>query len=212
MKEKPYVREGSQPDKRWSPLLRGSLIHRYRILWDNNYWIQYGPWLAAPRSSAIFEAPRKIMVRQTGDSIIAVFVEGSFIARDNLHIILPNIENYRLEFLLGLLNSRLMDFAYSLMNPEKGEALAQVKKMHVEQLPIRSIDFSNHSDKALHDRMVQLVEQMLTLHKQLPNAKTGHDKTHIQRQIDATDRQIDKLVYELYELTEEEIAVVVGNS
>lgn len=67
MKEKPFVREGSQSDKSWSPLLRGSLIHRYRILWNNNYWIQYGPWLAAPRSAAIFEAPRKIMVRQTGD-------------------------------------------------------------------------------------------------------------------------------------------------
>lgn len=210
MKEKPFVREGSQPDKSWSPLLRGSLIHRYRMLWDNNYWIQYGPWLAAPRSAAIFEAPRKIMVRQTGDSIIATCIEDGFIARNNLHILLPNIENYSLEYLLGLLNSKLMDFVYSLMNPEKGEALAEVKKQHVEQLSIRTIDFSDPSDKALHDRMVQLVEQVLSLYKQLPNAKTGHDKTHLQRQIDASERQIDKLVYELYGLTEEEIAVVEG--
>jgi hypothetical protein len=36
-------------------------------------------------------------------------------------------------------------------------------------------------------------------------AKTGHEMTAIQRQIDATDRQIDQLVYELYGLTEEEI-------
>jgi len=58
--------------------------------------------------------------------------------------------------------------------------------------------------------MVQLVEQMLTLHKQIPNAKTSHDKTHLQRQIDATDRQIDRLVYELYGLTVAEISVVEG--
>jgi hypothetical protein len=58
--------------------------------------------------------------------------------------------------------------------------------------------------------MVQLVEQMLALHKQLPEAKTGHEQTMIQRRIDATDRQIDKLVYELYELTPEEIAIVEG--
>jgi len=51
---------------------------------------------------------------------------------------------------------------------------------------------------------------MRTLHKQLTEAKTGHEQTLIQRQIDATDRQIDKLVYELYELTEEEIAIVEG--
>jgi hypothetical protein len=58
--------------------------------------------------------------------------------------------------------------------------------------------------------MIQLVEQMLALHKQLAEAKTGHEQTMIQRQIDATDRQIDKLVYELYGLTPEEIAIVEG--
>ena len=51
-------------------------------------------------------------------------------------------------------------------------------------------------------------DQMLDLHKQLAAAKTPADKTAIQRQIDATDRQIDQLVYELYGLTDEEIAIV----
>lgn len=49
---------------------------------------------------------------------------------------------------------------------------------------------------------------MLELHKQLAAAKTAHAKTAIQRQIDATDRQIDHLVYELYHLTDEEIGIV----
>ncbi|MCK4340341.1 MAG: hypothetical protein KAY37_01285 [Phycisphaerae bacterium] len=51
---------------------------------------------------------------------------------------------------------------------------------------------------------------MLDLHKQLVATKTAHAKTSIQRQIDATDRQIDQLVYELYGLTDEEIAIVEG--
>jgi hypothetical protein len=58
--------------------------------------------------------------------------------------------------------------------------------------------------------MIALLDQMLELHKQLPEAKTGHEQTLIQRQIDATDREIDKLVYELYGLTPEEIAIVEG--
>ena len=58
--------------------------------------------------------------------------------------------------------------------------------------------------------MVELVDQMLELHKQLASARTDHEKTAIQRQIDATDRQIDQLVYELYGLTEEEIKIVEG--
>ena len=37
-----------------------------------------------------------------------------------------------------------------------------------------------------------------------------HTKSLIQRQIDATDRQIDQLVYELYSFTKEEIKIVEG--
>ena len=49
---------------------------------------------------------------------------------------------------------------------------------------------------------------MLDRHKRLAVAKTPTDKTAIQRQIEATDRQIDQLVYELYGLTVDEIKIV----
>ncbi len=127
---------------------------------------------------------------------------------DNLHIILPGDENYNLNYILGIINSNLMDFAYSTMNPEKGEALAQVKKRHVEKLPIRNIDFSDPQDVARHDQMVNLVERMLDLNKRLSETKTSHEKNLLQRQIETTDKQIDRLVYEIYELTEEEIKIV----
>ncbi|MBW6512219.1 MAG: hypothetical protein K0A93_08940 [Desulfuromonadaceae bacterium] len=55
-----------------------------------------------------------------------------------------------------------------------------------------------------------LATQMLTLHQRLAAAKTEQDKTMLQREIAATDKQIDKLVYELYGLTAEEIALVEG--
>src|SRR5512136_1734484 len=58
--------------------------------------------------------------------------------------------------------------------------------------------------------MVSLVERMLKLHKDLPKARTAPDKTAIERQIAATDKQIDALVYELYGLTEEEIRIVIN--
>ena len=56
--------------------------------------------------------------------------------------------------------------------------------------------------------MVELVEGMLDLHKRLASARTAQDKTVIQRQIDAVDNQIDQLVYQLYNLTDEEIGIV----
>ena len=75
--------------------------------------------------------------------------------------------------------------------------LAQVKPTVLAQLPIRTITFSNKSDKSRHDRMVKLVEEMLELHKRLSAAKTPQEKTALERQITATDAQIDRLVYDL---------------
>ena len=88
-----------------------------------------------------------------------------------------------------------------------GRVFAQVKLSKVRQLPVRTIDLLLRTDKSCHDRMVEFVEGMLSLHKQLTSTKTAHAKTVIERQIDATDRQIDRLVYELYDLTDEEIAI-----
>lgn len=212
MKTKPFVKEGHRPDPEWSPLLRGSLINRYVNLWNNDYWILYGEWLAAPRNPAIFQAPLKIAIRQTGDSIIATIVESGFIARNNLHIILCKNNNYKYEYILGILNSSLMDLSYSIMNPEKGEALAEVKKRHVEILPIKEVNFENRSDVAVYEQIVNFVDKMLDLHKKLSAAKVPAEKTKIQRQIDATDNQIDRLVYKLYDLTPEEIEIVENSA
>jgi len=60
--------------------------------------------------------------------------------------------------------------------------------------------------------MVELVERMLDLNKNLTDTKTTHDQAMLKRQIDVTDRQIDQLVYQLYDLTPEEITIVEGNN
>ena len=73
---------------------------------------------------------------------------------------------------------------------------------------IRPIDPSDPADVARHDRMVSLVETMLDLNRRLAGARMGQDKIFISREIEATDARIDALVYELYGLSEEEIALI----
>ncbi|MDR0444121.1 MAG: hypothetical protein LBH44_12025, partial [Treponema sp.] len=197
------------PDNQWSPLLRGSLIHRYINKWNKNYWVKYGQWLAAPRDPAIFRAPEKLVIRQTGDSLIATYVKNGIICRDNLHIVINN-SDLNLFYLLAVINSKLLDFVYEIMNPEKGEALAQVKKSHVEQLPIPTLDLSKKNDKAKHDNLVSLVDKMLELKQKEATEPNQQQKTMISRQIDGVDKAIDTAVYELYNLTEDEIKVVEG--
>lgn len=203
--EKSFVAE-TKKNKTFRPLLRGSLMYKYKINWDNNYWISFGDWLAEPRYSANYDADEKIVIRQTGDSLVATLDTNQFIVRDNLYTIV-SVEKTNLRYVLALLNSKLLNWFYqTVLNPERGEALAQVKRGHLSQLPIRPINFFDPYDKALHDKIVSLVDQILELHKQHPN--TPHEQEILSREIKSVDRMIDELVYELYGLTAEEIKIV----
>ena len=112
------------------------------------------------------------------------------------------------KYILGLLNSTLLDFYLKNISTTMRGGFFRYFTQFVEQLPIRRIDFADRIDKGCHDKMVSLVERMLDHYKQLAAAKNPNDKTRLQREIDATDRQIDQLVYELYGLTEAEIKIV----
>ncbi len=147
-------------------------------------------------------------MRQTGDSLVATVDTQQYLCLNNMHVLVPKAVGLSPFYSLGIINSGLLNWYYHTLNPEVGEALAEVKKTNVAKLPIRTIDFSDPEDVARHDRMVGLVERMLALHEKLAEARIERERTVIGHQIQATDRQIDRLVYELYELTDEEIRIV----
>jgi len=115
------------------------------------------------------------------------------------------------KYLLGLLNSKLITFYYSKKSALIRGGYLRFFTQDIAKLPIRTINLSDPADKSRHDKMVVLVTQMLDLNKKIRVATLDHEKTLLQRQIEATDTAIDKLVYELYGLTEEEIIIIEGN-
>ncbi len=118
----------------------------------------------------------------------------------------------RTEYVLGLLNSRLLFWRLRMTSNQFRGGWITCTKQYFGELPIHSIDFSSFADKSRHDQIVKFVEQMMVLHKRQSAARTPQEKTALERQIAATDAQIDRLVYDLYGLTAEEIAVVEGTS
>jgi len=108
-------------------------------------------------------------------------------------------------YLLGLLNSNLMTFFYGNNYAVFRGGYLRFFEQYLRELPIRMIDSSN---KGKRDRIIFLVKSMLSLHKQLDEVNSVSQKEIIQRQIYAMDAEIDRLVYELYGLTEEEITIV----
>ena len=116
-------------------------------------------------------------------------------------------------YLLGILNSSLIfnyfkHFASVLGDANRGGRLRWFRQ-DVLNLPIRAIDFDSPADVEMHGRMMELVAKMIDLHGQLPRLSAAQREV-VEMQIEATDKEVDALVYKLYGLTDDEIKIVGG--
>ncbi|MCS7060611.1 MAG: hypothetical protein RMN25_05535 [Anaerolineae bacterium] len=83
-------------------------------------------------------------------------------------------------------------------------------RQYLDQLPIRTIDFNTPADAAPHEQMVSWVTQMLEAKRRLATAPSEHERRFYSPRCHTLDQEIDALVYELYDLTAENIAPVEG--
>ena len=109
-----------------------------------------------------------------------------------MHVITSDEKNeISLKYLLSLINSKLLDYYHYLLNPEKGEALAEIKKINLAKLPIKKITLIEQQ------LFIEKADQILALKQDNPEADTT-----------TLEKEIDAMVYALYGLTEEEIKIV----
>lgn len=120
----------------------------------------------------------------------------------------PSHTSQTLEYVLVLLNSRLLRWYFPHISAPFRGGWRSANRQFLSQLPFRVIDLRNKRDASVHTLLAKLLDSMLVLHKHLAAAKSESQKSVFQRQIDATDAEIDQLVYELYGLTDKEIAIV----
>ena len=179
-----------------------ALAAREKGKFKGQNWYAFG----YPKSMTLFQGIKIIVPDYNNAASFSLDSEGHFyktgygvLVRDPL---LSSL------YVLGLLNSPLL-FRYLLsIGTMLRGGYVRFWTQYIEQLPIRPINFADPADVARHDRMVALVEAMLDLHRKLAAAVTDQEQAVLRRQIVATDRLIDRLVYELYGLTEEEVGIV----
>jgi hypothetical protein len=112
----------------------------------------------------------------------------------------------------GLLNSRLMAFVFDHTVRQSLSDRNSFTWDDLRELPLFTPDLDRPEDLARYDRMEYLVRRLIDLEKNFRMAKADPEREALQKKIHATDRQIDALVYDLYGLMPEEIAVVEANS
>ena len=150
------------------------------------------PWwcLHWPRNTELFQSP-KIVLRQTGDSITASLDTSNLYVMDSVMVLkLIEAKEKDYKIFLGLLNSKLNGFLYKTITQESGRAFAQVKPTNVRKLLIpKEISLEKETE------LENLVSELESC-----NGKA--------EEYEKNQREIDRLVYELYGLTEEEIQII----
>ena len=187
--DKPY-NSSSKDTAFHRKMLNGGDIGKYSINWANEY-IQFGNWLHRPRPSFIYDTPHLLVQRirnpRLKQRIIATFDNEKFISSDGLSNILITDIIYDLKFILSLLNSSLINYWFSFYFFD-----VNIKPEQLRKIPIKQI-----SPEA-QQPFIKLVDEVLE------KKKVGENTSEL-------EKKIDEMVYQIYELTDEEIKIIKGN-
>jgi hypothetical protein len=180
---------------------------RERQKTNSKYWYS----CHRSRDMRIFESNRIVSPEISLGCNMTVVPAGIY-HNTKCYSIVPSSRSESINYWLGLLNSKIMWWFLSNTGYVLRGGYFVFKTNYLKPFPIRTINFDNPVDKNLHNRVVSLVETMLNVHKQLVTAPNPQSQKTIQSVIENTDRKIDELAYELYGLSENEIALVEAGS
>jgi type I restriction-modification system DNA methylase subunit len=194
--------------ERQIPTFKGESIGRYEF--RKGYWFEFKKQNITGRTTDVLKlgVREKLLIRKTGDHIVATYDDSGVFPEQSLYFLYANRSDMSFKCLLGVLNSRLLNAYYRAKCLTNKKSIAQVKKVDLDQLPIRVLKMSDAAEKSRHDDMVAKVDAMLEAKKRLVHAKMDKDKTYYKNKCAALDSQIDRIVYDLYGLTDKEIQIV----
>lgn len=195
------------------PILFGKDINRYSYQWSGKYIRYIREELQRPRDEIIFLSPEKLIMQRIGGVLITAYDNKNFYTFNSINnLLLKQNIKYGIKYILAILNSKLLKFYYISRFTNKSGLTVNISKTFLDKLPIRKINFNSPNELRYHNIIENLANDMIVLKNNLTTTFLPQEKESLQRQIDATDREIDRLVYELYGLTEEEIKIVESTS
>lgn len=150
------------------------------------YWHQLRRGTAHPY---IFVSPKIVCPQRSKTNTFGYNECDWYASADVYYITNPN-KNYHIKYILGLLNSKLYYIWLYHKGKRKGETLELYQKP-LSEIPIKLVS------PDVQNEIVKIVDEIITLKKENPK-----------RDISKQENQIDKIVYEIYGLTQAEIKVV----
>jgi tRNA1(Val) A37 N6-methylase TrmN6 len=184
----------TKKDDTFVPELKGKHVSTFHYKWDNKHFISYGSWLAAPREPKFFKGSRLVFREIIGERFVCAVIEKDFIIDRSLYIALPKDKEVDVYYILGVLCSRLLVWLFKYEKNEFDDLFPKIRLEEFKKLPIPNIN----SEK--QKLIGEIVKEILKLKSENSDADTSD-----------LENEIDQLVYQLYELTGEEIKIIKGN-
>ena len=173
--------------------LLGKNISKWKL--DSRFFTTYEDLeiIGGTKQKAKHDYYPRILIRRTGNTLCCTLLEEPALTESTLYSCWSNTENISNKYLLALFNSRLLDYYVKTMMITNKQAFPQILMTDLEELPIIVVDEKKQQP------FITLVDQILTAKKKDPSADTS-----------ALEKQIDEMVYALYDLTAAEIEIVEG--
>ena len=186
-----YCKDGL---KKW---LWGADVNRYSVVWNNQEYIDYCVGIANPRDPKFFKGKRILVREITNPSIYAAITEEEMYNDPSILIVKDN--NKQIEIILGILNSKLATFYHFNNSPKaiKG-AFPKILVKDIKEFPLPDINSS----------LSQSIKNNVTKILQLVNENDYSENTQKQQAVAEYEKQIDIMVYKLYELTYYEVKTI----
>lgn len=169
------------------PIIRGRDLQKYQINFGGVYVLFDKKLLWSNTNQEYLLKNPKILIRQTGDSLVASLDTFPFMSMDTTHLIFDSACDIR--YLLGVINSKLMNWYYQKMVSETNRTFAEVKIVNLKKLPIKI--------PKNQKPYIDLVDSILAAKHSDPKTDTS-----------ALEAKIDSMLYELYGIAENEIAII----
>lgn len=150
--------------KHYFESFKGKLLKRAEVNENKYAWFR----LQRPRRQELFDAPEKIIVPyRAPENRFAYDPYQCYNDGGDIRVIAPkNDISVQLKYILGILNSKTINYYYKFIGRPKGNVYEYFVEP-LSRIPIHKINLSNPSEKSAHDNLVSLVDRMLAINKQL---------------------------------------------
>lgn len=145
---------------------------------------------------ARYFSKERILLRETGSFLTAVYIGNETVySNRSLYSILITDKSLNTKYILALLNSSLFQWYYSIMFKGDTELFPKIRIAQAKQLPIKKVS------KEEQHPIIELIDKIIEQKTLFSESDTT-----------AEEREIDRLVYDLYGLSDDEIAIVEGTN